>query len=113
MFAMKRLRFSEPLVRMVLDGSKDTTWRIDDEKLIEQGDILSLARMDGSEFARVTVLWTHMTTFKDLRLQDKEGHEKFSTEKEMYDTYSRYYSMSVHPGTPLKVIKFAMLRGAP
>ncbi len=42
---MKRLRFSEPLPELILSGRKTVTWRINDEKNIQQGDVLSLSAM--------------------------------------------------------------------
>jgi hypothetical protein len=104
---MKRLRFAEPLPGLVLDGSKDATWRIDDEKEITVNDTLSLCkRTDNSEFAQAEVSWVKMTTFGSLTSEDMEGHEKFSSHQEMLDTYSKYYNLTVTDDTVLKVIKF-------
>ncbi|MEC8220653.1 MAG: hypothetical protein VX028_01160 [Nanoarchaeota archaeon] len=49
------------------------------------------------------------TSFEHLSFEDKEGHETFSSDDEVYKTYSRYYSMEVKPETELKVIKFILL----
>lgn len=106
---MKKLRFAEPLPRLILIGKKDTAWRIDDEKKISCGDELSLCRTDETEFARALVIWTKETTFEELTEEDYIGHEKFSSEKEMYETYSRYYGMPVSQKTKVKVIKFKLL----
>jgi hypothetical protein len=107
--SMKRLRFSEPLPGLVLNGQKNITWRINDDKDISVGDRLSLCRTDNSEFAQVEVIWTKETTFGNMTKEDKEGHEKFSSDKEMYQTYSGYYNMKVEPKTRVKVIKFRVL----
>ncbi|MDP7457764.1 MAG: hypothetical protein QGH47_03490 [Candidatus Woesearchaeota archaeon] len=40
---MKQLKFSEPLPKLILEGEKDTTWRINDKQSIEFGDALSLS----------------------------------------------------------------------
>src|SRR3990167_11370253 len=110
---MKKLRFAEPLPRLILIGKKDTTWRINDEKEISCGDELSLCYGDGpnkeSEFARAKVLWIKETTFGELTEEDYKWHEKFANEKEMYETYSRYYNTRVMPQTRVKVIKFKLL----
>ena len=110
---MKKLRFAEPLPRLILIGKKDTTWRINDEKEISCGDELSLCYGEGpnkeSEFARAKVIWIKETTFGELTEEDYVGHEKFGSEKEMYETYSRYYNIKVLPQTRLKVIKFKLL----
>jgi len=103
---MKRLKFSEPLPKLILDGEKIYTWRINDEKNITVGDKLSLCYNDGREFAKAEVIAVKETTFADLTDEDKEGHEEFSSDEEMYTTYSEYYKMKVTPKTRLKVIKF-------
>jgi|SRR3989344_2827084 len=106
---MKKLKFADHLIGLVLDGKKDTTWRVNDDKGISVGDELALCRKDGSEFARARVTHSSDTTFENVGKEDKEGHEKFSSEKEMYRTYSRYYGMEVTPKTKVKVIKFRLL----
>lgn len=106
---IKKLQFSEPLPQMVLDGLKDISWRIDDEKNIAVDDILSLCYNDGREFARASVIWVKETRFKYFTEEDKEGHEKFSSDEEMYATYSRYYKMEVNPDTRVKVIKYRII----
>jgi hypothetical protein len=106
---MKQLKFAEPLPKLVLDGKKDTTWRINDDKSITLGDQLSLCCNNGKEFAKVEVIWTKETIFENMTKEDKEGHEKFSSDEEMYQTYSGYYSMKVEPKTRVKIIKFRLL----
>ncbi len=106
---MKKLRFAKPLPRLVLRGEKDTTWRINDDKEISVGDELSLCHDDKSEFARAEVISVKETTFENLSDEDKEGHEKFSSDEEMFETYSRYYNIKVEPKTKVKIIKFRLL----
>jgi hypothetical protein len=105
----KKLRFAEPLPNLVLTGKKDTTWRINDEKDISVEDILPLCYNSGEEFARAKVIWTKETTFGELTEEDYAGHEKFSSEVEMYETYSKYYNAGVTPNTRVKVIKFRLI----
>ena len=106
---MKQLKFAEPLPKLILSKKKDTTWRIDDEKNLEVGDELSLCYNDGYEFARAKIIWVKETTFKYLTEEDYEGHEKFSSEEEMYNTYSRYYNVEVAPESRVKVVKFKLV----
>ncbi len=107
---MKQLKFAEPLVRLVLDGQKDTTWRINDDKNIAVGDQLSLCRTDRREFAKAEVIWVKETIFENLTNEDKEGHEKFPSDEDMRETYSKYYKMEVTPKTKIKVIKFRLIK---
>ncbi|MDP7324146.1 MAG: ASCH domain-containing protein [Candidatus Woesearchaeota archaeon] len=106
---MKQLKFSEPLPKLILEGEKDTTWRINDKQSIEFGDALSLCYNDGEEFAKAKVVSTRLTTFGELTAHDKEGHEKFSSDEEMYKKYSDYYKQDVTSKTSVKVIKFKTL----
>lgn len=106
---MKQLKFAEPLPKLVLDGQKDTTWRINDDKEITAGDQLSLCYNDRREFTKAEVIWVKETTFENLTKEDKEGHEKFSSDEEMYKTYSGYYKMKVEPKTRVKIVKFRLL----
>ena len=106
---MKQLKFSEPLPELILNRQKDTTWRINDEKNIATGDMLSLCDNDANEFARAEVIVIEETVFGSLSEDDKNGHEKFSTEQEMYRVYSSYYKMDVTPETTVKVIKFRLI----
>lgn len=106
---MKKLRFSEPLPKLILNGQKNITWRINDDKNIILGDKLSLCYKDGREFAKVKVILVKETTFGNLTEEDKKGHEKFSSDKEMYETYSKYYNITVGPKTMVKIIKFRLL----
>lgn len=106
---MKQLKFSEPLPALVLGGTKTSTWRINDKKDITNGDELSLCDNDGQEFAKALAVDVFTTTFGELTDSDKEGHEAFSNDEEMYSVFSRYYNMEVSPKTNLKIIKFKLL----
>ncbi len=107
---MKTLKFVPHLADLILHGKKDTTWRINDEKSLDVGDELSLLRKtDLKEFAKVTILWIKETTFENLTSEDKEGHEKFSSLEEMYQTYTRYYNVQCNSKTKLKVVKFKVI----
>jgi hypothetical protein len=106
---MKQLKFSEPLPALVLGGTKTSTWRINDKKDIVNGDELSLCDNDGREFAKALAIDVLITTFGEMTDSDKEGHEAFANDEEMYATFSRYYNMEVSPKTNLKIIKFKLL----
>lgn len=107
---MKQLKFAEPLPQLILKGIKDTTWRINDDKNISLDDELSLCDTNQKEFARAELLWIKETSFGKLTQEDIQGHEKFSSEKEMLETYSNYYNQKVTLSTKLKVFKFRLLK---
>jgi 8-oxo-dGTP pyrophosphatase MutT (NUDIX family) len=103
------LRFQPHLAEMVLNGQKNITWRIDDEKGISEGDVLSLCHLNYEEFSQAKVVWVKFTTFGQFTLEDKAGHELFASNEEMYQTYSKYYNQLVGPETKVKVIKFKII----
>ena len=105
----KRLKFSDPWPDLILEGKKYTTWRIEDEKHICPGDTLILCREDGNEFGRAVVLWSKETTFADLTDEDRDGFERFASDKKMYEIFSYYYGIEVGPNTHLKVVRFRLI----
>lgn len=107
---MKTLKFSWPLVKMILSGEKTVTWRINDDKALHTGDIVSCLTPSSSEFAEIKITEIKETEFAKLTLRDKEGHEHFASEAEMYETYSRSYKVAVTPETKLKVARFVVLK---
>ncbi len=109
MLHMKQLKFSEPLPGMILEGKKNSSWRLNDDKGVEARDELSFCYNNGEEFAKAIVVNVKETTFGELTEEDKEGHEEFSSDEEMYVTYSKYYKMEVKPQTKLKIIKFKLI----
>lgn len=106
---MKQLKFSEPLPELILNGQKNSTWRINDEKGIAVGDKLSLCRNNSQEFAKAEATHIKETILENLTPADKEGHEEFSSDEELYQIYSKYYKTNVTPKTRVKIIKFKLL----
>ncbi len=102
-------KFSEDLIDMILEGEKDTTWRIWDDRDVSVDQEISLEDTDGRRFAEARVRRVKETTFGRLSEEDREGHESFDSEREMYRTYRRYYGIDVGPDTRVKVIKFELL----
>ena len=103
------MKFSDNLIGLVISGKKTTTRRVNDEKNITAGDILSLCRVDGAEFAKAGAVSVRETTFANLTKDDWNGHEKFSSEKEMYIAYSKYYGCTITPKDRVKIIKFELI----
>jgi len=106
---MKNLKFAEPLVDLILNGDKYTTWRLNDDKNLSATDELSLCRTDGSAFARAKILWVKETTVGNLTDEDYEGHEPFESEEQMHATYKKFYDVDVDDETVLKVVRFRLL----
>jgi len=107
---MKTLKFRKKLSELILSGNKTTTWRLFDDKDLSVGDRVSFIVWENNlEFARVEIIFVKKTTFGQLTKIDWDGHEKFSSDKEMYKTYERYYNKKVDENSPVKIIKFRFL----
>jgi len=107
---MKVLKFANDMPERILSGEKTATWRINDEKNISVGDDLSLCRPDGKEFTRAKVIFVRVAAFEELSDDVKISHEKYKSDKEMYDTFSGFYKMEVTPKTKVKIIKFKLIK---
>ena len=107
---MKTLKFREALSRLILKGDKDTTWRLFDDKDLSKGDVVSfLVWETDKEFAKAKLVEVRETTFGELTNEDRDGHEKFLSNEEMYKTYSKYYNQQVSKNSPVKIIKFELI----
>lgn len=106
---LKTLKFVEPLPELILAGKKTSTWRINDEKNIISGDILSLCYQGGKEFAQAEVLEVIFSKLGNLNPAEKAGHEQYDSEQAMYKTFSKFYNMTVNSETEVKIIKFKLL----
>lgn len=107
----KGIKFRDYLVPLVLSGEKTATWRLFDDKDLAAGDLIDLNEF-GKEEPFGTAEITHVITkkFGDLTTQDKIGHESYSSDEEMYKTFSRYYKTQVTAHTELKIIHFKLMR---
>ncbi|MBU1111769.1 MAG: ASCH domain-containing protein [archaeon] len=89
---MKNLKFHPSLIEKILSGHKVTTWRLFDDKDLTKGDNLIFLNSDTKEeFAKARIVSVKETTFENLTDKDWEGHEKFSSDEEMYRAYQDYY----------------------
>lgn len=107
----KTLKFAPDLVPLVLSGEKDSTWRLWDDKDLKKGDMITLVgRPELTPFATAEITSTIEKTIGELTEEDKKGHEPFTTNKEMYKRYTEYYKKLVDPKTPLKIVRFKLIK---
>lgn len=107
---MKKLKFRRNLSELIKNGSKNSTWRIFDDKDISEGDRFELITWESDEsFAIGLVTKVVEKPLGQLTIEDKKGHEKFGSDQEMYETYSMYYKKDVGPDTNIKIIWFKLL----
>lgn len=107
----KTLSFSQHLVPLILSGEKTVTWRLWDDKELTVGDIVEFIEKGHYEpFTIAQIVKITEKPMGNLTSNDKKGHEKFSNDKKMYETYSRYYVRSVDHTTLVKIVRFKVLK---
>ena len=106
----KKLKFEEDLVPAILNGEKTTTFRLYDDKNIQDGDHLILYdKHNGEEIARADVMLVYEKKFGDLSDEDFKGHEKYESMEIMREKFQQYYSEDVNDETPVKIIRFKIV----
>ncbi|MEK7639354.1 MAG: ASCH domain-containing protein [Patescibacteria group bacterium] len=109
---MKTLKFAPELCTQILEGTKTSTWRLFDDKDLQTGDELVFLNKETLEqFGTAKVITLYTKTLGTLDDSDWEGHERFSSDEEMYIIYKQYYGDRVSPDTELKIIQFDFTRG--
>jgi hypothetical protein len=104
---MKKLKFAPELCIQILAGTKTSTWRLFDDKNLQTGDFLQFINTDTLEqFGVAKIISLKTTTLGTLEDADWQGHERFDSEEEMYNTYKTYYGDRVSPATEVKIIHF-------
>lgn len=107
---MKTLKFAPDLAPLILNGTKTTTWRLFDDKDLQEGDLLEFKISGTLEiFAHAQITDVTEKPLGMLTKEDERGHEKIPTQKEMYETYCRYYKCDVDEQTLVKIIRFKLL----
>lgn len=106
----QQLKFSPPLVPLILSGNKISTWRLFDDKNLSVGDEVDfLEHGTGRHFATARLTRVVEKLMGELTDVDKQGHETFATDEEMYATYSGYYGTQVSVITPIKLVWFELI----
>ena len=107
----KTLKFSKKIIPLVLSGEKTVTWRLfDDKDLIEGDEVIFLDKETKQPFVEASLVEVREKMFKDLTEEDKRGHEGFKNKEEMLKTYSDYYKTEVTLDTPLKIVRFKIIK---
>lgn len=95
------------LCEQILKGEKTSTWRLFDDKDLQEGDVISFINKETlDEFGVGKILGLRTKTLGTLDVDDWEGHERFSSDEEMYETYRGYYGDKVGSDTQVKIISF-------
>lgn len=104
---MKTLKFTPQLVKEIISGEKTSTWRLFDDKDLQKGDeLIFINKETGKEFGRATITSIVIKTLGSLADEDWVGHEKYSSDEEMYTTYRKYYGDKVDENSEVKILTF-------
>lgn len=108
--SMKRIKFEPKLIPLILTGRKTSTWRLWDDKNLQTGDLVEFINAETSEvFDKAKLTRVIEKPFKDLTEKEKEGHEKYKSEEELFKTFEGYYNKPVDEKTTFKIIWFKLL----
>lgn len=108
---IKTLKFRPKLIPLVLNGTKKVTYRLFDDKNLKEGNQVSLLNwVTKEQFGTAKIISIKKIKFGELKETDMQEHEEYKNKEEMYKTYSIYYKCKVNKDTPLKVIKFEIIK---
>lgn len=104
---MKVIKFRPYLIPLVLSGEKNSTWRVNDDKDFQAGDIVSLVNWETlEEFGQGKIVSVQEKKFKEVVPADFIGHEQYKSPEAMYEEYRGYYGDGIGPETVVKMIRF-------
>lgn len=107
---MKTLKFRPHLVKEILEGRKTITWRLFDDKDLKVGDRLEFLSSEILEkFAEAEITEIKEKKLGEIEDSDYEGHERYSSQKEMINHYRNYYGNKVNLDSVVKIIRFKIL----
>ena len=106
----KTIKFSHELVPLIISGEKTATWRLWDDKDFRVGDkVTFIKKPELLPFAEAELVLVKQKTFGQIGEDDNDfmGHEQYF---DMYKAYSDYYGKKVERDTPVKIIRFKILK---
>lgn len=114
---MEKICFADNLIQPIIKKGETSTWRINEKvpfrlsntSNLKVDDIISLSNNDGQEFAQAIILQIKDTSFENLSEDDKSAHKEFSSDEEMYQTFSSYYHTEIGPKSKIRIIKFRIV----
>ena len=107
----KPLKFKPHLVRLILEESKTSTWRLFDDKNLTKGDRLDLINSDtGQKFAQAEIIDLKEKPLSEITATDNQGHKEYSNTNALISHFREYYGEGVTSGSLFKIIEFKLLR---
>ena len=108
---MKPLKFDQSLIESILSGSKTTTWRLFDDKNLSEGDELDcINKQTGESFAHAAITRVFEKPLGEVTDEDYRGHERYTSDQEMYETFSKFYNRPVDKTTLVKIVEFKLVK---
>ncbi len=105
----KTIKFKDELAKLILAGEKTLTWRLFDDKNLSQGDDVGFINSNTKEkFGEAILTKVYEKKLSEVEGEDFDGHERYSSGEEMYQTYRTYYGDKVGPDTIVKIIRFEL-----
>jgi hypothetical protein len=107
---IKKLKFRRYLVDEIIAGRKIVTWRLFDDKDLKIGDKIELLYWETrKKFSDAEIIDIREKKLGEIEGEDFDGHEKFESKEEMFETYKQYYGDRVNNDTIVKIVKFKLL----
>ena len=110
---MKYVKVSHKVAKLILDGKKNSTWRINDEKNISVDDAIGIIdKVDPRDQSTWQVIGEgRVNSVIQKRLNDIQNHdlgpgEEFDSRTDMIKTFQNYYGPDVNENTTVKIINF-------
>lgn len=107
----KTLKFVPKLVPLVLSGEKTSTWRLFDDKNLQEGDELEFVNKEtGEAFAHATIVSVREKRLGDITPEDEvaDGHERYESDEDRLKAYRGYYGDEVTPDSMVKMVKYQL-----
>ncbi|MGE5298036.1 MAG: ASCH domain-containing protein, partial [Acidobacteriaceae bacterium] len=99
----KTLKFAPKLVPLILNRTKTTTWRLWDDKGLKEGDVVDFLEAGTKRhFVTAKLTKVYEKTFGTLTDDDKQGHEKYQSDQELFAFFKKSYKREVNADTPVK-----------
>lgn len=110
---MKILKVGHKVAKLIAEGTKNTTWRVNDDKNLSVNDkigIVDKVNPKDPDSWRIIGI-AHVNKILEKRLGEIEPPElgkgeDFSSKSEMFEIFKKYYGPEVNEQTPVKILEF-------
>jgi len=110
---MKTLKFDHQTAQLILQGKKNSTWRLfDDKDLSVNDEVRIIDKVNADDPSSWLALGAARITevvekrFEDISEQNVGKDHDYISKKEMLKTYRKFYGSKVTGATPVKIVYF-------